>query len=195
MCPPTSEAASPASPPTNTPQEQPRTANMLTGGIQTAAPIKSPSSEPFEGCPGHVARNPTGICLSPLSKDSPCAEGFHHDASGKCVDNKIPLADGTCAGGYSLENIDGKNTCNGKDVGPCPGNVARDANGVCFDLRPNTPCAQDFHRDTVINGGKCVDNSIPYAGSCELGWHMNSITGMCARNDVPLPDGQNCQCF
>ena len=168
---------------------------MLTGGIQTAAPIKSPSSEPFEGCPGHVARNPTGICLSPLSKDSPCAEGFHHDASGKCVDNKIPLADGTCAGGYSLENIDGKNTCNGKDVGPCPGNVARDANGVCFDLRPNTPCAQDFHRDTVINGGKCVDNSIPYAGSCELGWHMNSITGMCARNDVPLPDGQNCQCF
>ena len=179
VCPPTSEGA----PPTNTPQ-----ANMLTGGIQTAAPIKSPPPEPFEGCPGHVTRNANGICLSPLSKDSPCAEGFHHDASGKCVDNKIPLADGTCAGGYSLENIDGKNTCNGKDVGPCPGNVARDANGICFDLRPNAPCAQDFHRDTVINGGKCVDNSIPYAGFCVYGYHMVS-TGGCARNDVPFPDG------
>jgi hypothetical protein len=188
VCPPTSEGA----PTTNTPQGQPTT-NMLTGRIQTAAPMNSPppppSSEPFEGCPGHVTRNANGVCLSPLSKDSPCAEGFHHDASGKCVDNTIPLADGTCAGGYSLENIDGKNTCNGKEVGPCPGNVARDASGVCFDQRPNSPCAQGFHRDTAKNGGKCVDNSIPYAGSCELGWHMNVNTGMCARNDVLLPDG------
>ena len=183
------DLCSSAAPSTNTPQEQP-TANMLTGGIQTAAPINSPppppSSEPFEGCPGHVIRNANRICLSPLSKDSPCAEGFHHDdASGKCVDNKILLADGTCAGGYSLENIDGKNTCNGKDVGPCPGNVARDANGVCFDLRPNMPCALDFHRDA---SGKCVDNTIPIgAGYCAYGYHIIS-TGMCAPNSMTLPD-------
>jgi PsbP-like protein len=186
VCPTTSEGASP----TNTPQEQ-STANMLTGGIQTAAPIKSPSPppppEPFQGCPGHVARNANGICPSPLSKDAPCDEGFHHDdASGKCVDNKIPLADGTCAGGYSLENIGGTNTCNGKDVGPCPGNVARDANGICFDLRPNVPCAQDFHRDA---SGKCVDNTIPVVeGFCTLGWHKVS-TGGCAPNSIPLEDG------
>jgi hypothetical protein len=136
-------ATPPASPPTNTPPGQPP-ANTLTGGIQTAAPIKSPPPpppEPFEGCPGHVARNANSICPSPLSKDAPCDQGFHHDdASGKCVDNKIPLADGSCAGGYSLQNIDGTNTCHNENKSDsCPGNVARNANGILF--RPTTKCA------------------------------------------------------
>ena len=79
-------------------------ANTLTGGIQTAAPIKSlpppPPSEPFQGCPGHVARNANGICPSSLSKDSPCDQGFHHDDAGKCVDNSIPIIEGSCAIGW-----------------------------------------------------------------------------------------------
>jgi hypothetical protein len=56
----------------------------------------------------------------------PCAQDFHRDASGKCVDNAIPVVEGVCAIGWHIVS-----------TGMCAPNSMPLPDGTCYGGHAN----------------------------------------------------------